>query len=288
MRKIILIIGLLLFTGVVFRDSPLRGQPLSKPRYISLAPSTTEILFALGLGDNIVGVSSFCNYPKEAQGKPKVGSFSSPNIEAILSMKPDCVFCTGLEQARAVQQLRRLGLKVYVSDPSSVEELFESISEIGAVTLRQREAEGLVAGMRSDIAAVGEKIKDIPPDKRVRVFIEIWHEPLMTAGKGSFIDGLVYLAGGINIAHKVVRPYCNYSAEKVISLDPQVIILAYMNKEAPLKLVEGRFGWRQIDAVKNKRVFNDIDPDTLLRPGPRVTEGLKALYKKLYENEAKP
>ncbi|MFA5156410.1 MAG: cobalamin-binding protein [Candidatus Omnitrophota bacterium] len=257
-----------------------------KPRYISLAPSTTEILFALGLADSIVGVSTFCNYPEAAGDKPAVGSFSSPNIEKIISLKPDYIFCTGLEQAQAVQELRRLGFNVYVSDPSSAEELFASINEIAKITAKAEEAGRLINRMREDISAINEKVKLVLPADRVRVFIEIWHEPLMTAGKGSFVDELVSLAGGINVAHEVIRPYCNYSAEKVIDLNPQVIILAYMDKEPPLKLVEGRFGWKDIDAVKNRRVFNDIDPDTLLRPGPRITKGLEELYKKLYEAKA--
>jgi iron complex transport system substrate-binding protein len=279
MKRIILIISLLFLSG---------AAPVGKPRYISLAPSTTEILFALGLADDIVGVSSFCNYPPEAKTKPHMGNFSSPNIEKILSARPDHVFCTGLEQAPVVQELRGLKLNVYVSDPSNSEELFASIEQIGKITARDKEAAALINTMRNDIAGISEKVKLIPQGQRVKVFMEIWHEPLMTAGKGSFVDELISLSGGINVAHEVVRPYCNYSAEKVIDLDPQVIILAYMDKEPPLKLVEGRFGWKNIDAVKNKRVFNDIDPDTLLRPGPRITEGLKSLYKKLYENETKP
>jgi iron complex transport system substrate-binding protein len=120
----------------------------------------------------------------------------------------------------------------------------------------------------------------------VKVFVEIWHEPLMTAGKGSFIDELITMAGGINVAHNVVRPFCNYSAEKVISLDPECIIMTYMDKETPLKLLESRFGWGQIKAVKDKRVFNDIDPDILLRPGPRITDGLKEIFKRLYPQNA--
>jgi iron complex transport system substrate-binding protein len=274
MNKIILIISLFLLTGADFAGSP---------RYISLAPSTTEILFSLGLAENIVGVSSFCNYPAEAKAKPKAGSFSSPNIEKIISLKPDYIFCTGLEQAHTVQELRRLNFNVYVSDPVSTEELFVSIAEIGKITGRDKEAAELVSRMRNDIAQVNERVKLIPLTERVRVFIEIWHEPLMTAGKGSFVDELISLAGGINVAHEAVRPYCNYSSEKVIELDPQVIILAYMDKEPPLRIVENRFGWKEISAVKNKRVYNDIDPDILLRPGPRITEGLRQLYKKFYE-----
>jgi iron complex transport system substrate-binding protein len=254
----------------------------SSPRYISLAPSTTEILFALGLDEEIVGVSQYCNYPPQALTKEKVGSFSQPNIEKIISLKPDIIFSTGLEQAPIVNELRRLKFNVYVGDPATIEQLLNSISEIGKIVRREEAAAELIKKMKNDIGQVTIKAKLIPNDKKVKVFVEIWHEPMMTAGKGSFIDEMISLAGGINVAHDTIRPFSNFSAEKVIALNPQIIILAYMDKELPLNLLEGRFGWKDIEAVREKRVFNDINPDLLLRPGPRITEGLKELHKKMY------
>jgi iron complex transport system substrate-binding protein len=236
----------------------------------------------LGLDEEIVGVSTYCNYPIQAKNKTKVGDFSRPNIEKIISLKPDYIFCTGLEQAPVIAQLRQLNLNVYVADPVSIAELFKSIKEIGEIIHKPKEASALIENMESEIEEVAFKIKLIPQEDRVKVFVEIWHEPLMTAAKGSFVDELITLAGGINIAHDLIRPYCNFSAEKVINLNPQCIILAYMDREAPLKLVQQRFGWDKIDAVKNERVFNDIDPDILLRPGPRITKGLAEIYKRLY------
>ncbi|MEI6831249.1 MAG: cobalamin-binding protein [Candidatus Omnitrophota bacterium] len=276
MKKIILI-GI--FINIFFSCAA------AQPRYISLAPSTTEILFALGLDEEIVGVSTYCNYPAQTKDKTKVGNFSSPSIEKIISLNPDYIFCTGLEQAPVIAQLRQLNLNVYVADPVSVEELFKTINEIGEITHKVREASLLIEKMKNEIEEVASEVKLISQRERVKVFVEIWHEPLMTAAKGSFVDELITLAGGINIAHNLIRPYCNFSAEKVINLNPQCIILAYMDKEAPLKLVQQRFGWDKIDAVKNKRVFNDIDPDTLLRPGPRITKGLSQLYKKFYPGD---
>jgi iron complex transport system substrate-binding protein len=256
----------------------------TKPRYISLAPSTTEILFALGLDDEIVGVSSYCNYPPQAKNKAKAGDFSSPNMEQIFFLRPDYIFCTGLEQDKTISQLRSFKFKVNVSDPATVSELFSSIEEIGEITNKRAEAARLINAMKDDINLISSKIKLIPDDKKTRVFLEIWHEPLMTAGKGSFVDELISLAGGINIARDLTRPYSNFSAEKVVSLNPQCIILAYMDKEAPVKLLSARLGWDRVDAVIKNRVFNDIDPDILLRPGPRITKGLKELYKRLYSN----
>lgn len=273
MRKISLILALALLTWI---------NAEAAPRYISLAPSTTEILFRLNLGDDIVGVSSYCDYPLEAKAKEKIGDFSHPNIEKIIFLKPDYIFCTGLEQAPVIEELRRLKLNVYAADPANIEELLQTILDIGRITHKEKEAAALVGKMSADLGKVKAKAQLIPQDKRVKVFVEIWHEPLMTAGRGSFIDELITLAGGINVAHDVPRPYCYFSAEQVVSLNPGRIILTYMDKQPPLKLVESRFGWRNIDAVKNKMVFNDIDPNALLRPGPRITEGLQELQKRLY------
>ena len=254
----------------------------ASPKYISLAPSTTEILFALGLDEEIVGVSSFCNYPPQTITKVNVGDFSHPNMEKIISLKPDYIFCTGLEQAPAIEELRSLGFNVYVADPKTVEELLRTIVDIAAITRRGKEANALIWDMKTEIDKIKEKVKPIPKHLRVKVFIEIWYEPLMTAGGGSFVDELITLAGGVNIAHNIPRPYSYFSAENVIRFNPGCIIMAYMDKENPLELIEGRSGWDTIKAVKNKQVFNDINPDTLLRPGPRIIEGLKELYKRLY------
>lgn len=285
MRKTVLIISFL-FLGIfplVSSEMTLAGKiPENTPRIISLAPSTTEILFALGLGDQIVGVSSFCNYPPQAQNKEKVGDFSRPNIEKILFLKPDYIFCTGLEQASSVTELRRLNLKVYVADPKNIKDLFSSIRDIANITGKTKEAEGLIKGMQSEIEQINSKVKLIAESKRPKVFIEIWHEPLTTAGKGSFIDEMISLAGGVNIAYDTKRAYSIFSPEEVIRRNPECIILAYMDQEKPATLVAGRFGWKEISAVKNKRLYNDINPDILLRPGPRVVKGLKEIYKRLY------
>jgi iron complex transport system substrate-binding protein len=175
-----------------------------------------------------------------------------------------------------------LGFSVYVADPVNIQELFRTILEIGKITHKEGAASLLVEVMKSRAQVVLSKTKLIPQDKRVRVFVEIWYEPLMTAAKGSFVDELITLAGGVNIAHDLIRPYCNFSAEKVISLNPQCIILAYMDRQAPLELVRQRFGWERTDAVRNGRVFSDINPDILLRPGPRIVQGLEEIYQKLY------
>ena len=292
MRKINFIValgtGLLVFGVALTRSVPAGTVPSQagtapvKPRYISLAPATTEILFALGLDEEIVGVSSFCNYPLKAKTKEKVGTFSQPNVEKIISLKPDIIFCTGLEQTPVVNALRQLNLKVYVSDPSNIKELLNSIRDIGRLTGREKEADTLINKMEQVLGQVNVKVKLIPPEKRLKVFIEIWHDPLMTVGKKSFVDEVLTLAGGINIAADTLQPYLYFSPEQVIKRNPDCIIQTYMSENEPLKTIEKRLGWKEISAVKHGRVYNDINPDILLRPGPRIVEGLQELHKKLY------
>ena len=281
MKKEVLLVIVILET---FLLSNSRAFTLETPRQkiISLAPSTTEILFALGLDEEIIGVSTFCDYPPEAKDKEKVGTFSQPNIEKILFLKPDIIFCTGLEQAITVRELRQLNLKVYVSDPTNIDELFTSIKDMARLIHKEKKAEGLIKNMKIKIEEINLKVKSVPQEKRPKVFVEIWHGPLMTAGKGSFLDELIYLAGGINIAHDTKRPYSYFSLEQIIKRNPDCIILGYMDSgENQIKVGE-RFGWREIKAVKNNRIYNDINPDLLLRPGPRLIEGLEEIYKRLY------
>ncbi|MDD5166183.1 MAG: cobalamin-binding protein [Candidatus Omnitrophica bacterium] len=279
MKKIYIIAYLVLASfGLSFAET----TTPKNPRYISLAPSTTEILFALGLDKEIVGVSSYCNYPPEAKTKESIGNFSRPNIEKILSLEPDCIFCTGLEQAPIIDELKRLNLKVYASDPRNIKELFDSIRDIAKITRKNREAEDLIKDMQIQIDDITSQAKSIPRNKRLKVFIEIFNDPLTTAGKGTFIDELITMAGGINIAGDTIRPYTIFSQEEVIKRNPDCIIIAYMGQEKPAELMLKRFAWDSISALKNNRIYNDIDPDTLLRPGPRVVSGLKEIYKRLY------
>jgi len=251
-------------------------------RFISLSPAATEILFSLGLDKQIIGDTTYCNYPEAAKKVEKVGTFSEPNIEKIVSLNPDIIFTTGLEQAPAVERLKSLGLKVVVSDPKNLNELFDSIREIGQATGKTGAADSLIEQIRKDIESVKLKVAKIPQEKRPDVFLEVWYDPIMTAGHGSIVDEILTLAGGKNIAYDTPRAYSRFSAETIIKRNPDVIILAYMSKEDVKNLVAKRMGWQDIKAVKNERIISDINPDILLRPSPRIVNGLKEIYKHLY------
>jgi iron complex transport system substrate-binding protein len=248
-------------------------------RWVSLAPATTEILFALGAGSEVVGVTSYCNYPEEAGSKEIIGSFSQPNMEKIVSLKPDIVFCTGLEQQTAIDSLRRLKLEVCVSDPKNLAELYASIIDIGKRVGREEQARELTEAMREEVERVRQAAAKFT--RKPKVFAEIWNDPLMTAGVGSFVDELITIAGGTNIAHDTVRPYCRFSEEQVLERDPDIIVLLYPHREEAMQIMRERTGWSRITAVKNKHVYADINQDILIRPGPRLVKGLRLLQQKI-------
>ncbi|MCM8791368.1 MAG: cobalamin-binding protein [Candidatus Omnitrophica bacterium] len=265
------------------------GEALAAGRHriVSLAPSTTEILFALGAGDEVVGVSQLCDYPDAAVSKEKVGTFSQPNIEKIISLKPDIIFCTGLEQAPVITKLRQLGLHIFVSDPSSFEDIFLSIQRIGELIGRSAEASLIISRLKEDFAELARKTAQTPENRRPGVYVEIWHSPIMTAGKGSFLDEMISAAGGKNIAGDIGKQFCSVSPEVILERDPDFIFLAYMENEAAPDAVLKRPGWQNVSAVKNGRVYSDIEPNTLLRPGPRLVEGARKLQERLYHQDEK-
>lgn len=268
--------------GIIFLCTPATAGQLPKSRIISLTPASTEILFALGLDDSIIGVSSYCNWPAGAIEKEKVGSFSNPNIEKIIALSPDLVILTGMEQEYLKNILTRLKIEYFSVDPSNLDELLISIREIGNITHRKSEAKALVDEINSVINKIKDAVSGLPVSERRKVYLEIWHDPIMSVGGDSFVDDMIKTAGGINITHELKRSFSKIDPEYVIYRNPDVIILAYMKPGQWIK--NSRIGWGRVDAVLNNRVFSDIDPDIILRPGPRVKEGLVELYRKFYES----
>src|SRR4030042_989716 len=169
-------------------------------RIISLAPSNTEILFALGLGDRVVGVTDYCNYPPEATTKPSVGDYTEPNIEAIIAMEPDLVVATE-EHETEIAQLESHGITVVGLNPTTIAEVLASIALVGQITGQEAEAASVVNDMQNRIKAVTDKTSMLSETEKTRVFYIIWHDPIWTAGAGSFANALIQIGGGGNIAH---------------------------------------------------------------------------------------
>ncbi len=255
-------------------------------RLVSFAPSNTEILFALGLGDKVVGVSDFCDYPEAAKAIERVGSYFEPNVEKVFSLSPDLVLApTGLPQL--IAKLEELGVPAMILAPSDMEGILADIQLVGKATGTETEAEVLVYEMRERIAVVTEKAAGVK--ERPRVFCEIdatdpsrpW-----TTGPGSFMDAMIGLSGGTNVAADAESPWVQLSAEEIIAEDPQLIILADSKYGVTAESVRERPGWEVITAVKEGAIY-DIDDDLISRPGPRIVDGLvtvaRIIHPELFE-----
>ena len=257
------------------RNVTISSEPQS---IISLAPSNTEILFALGLGDRLIAVSEYCNYPPEAQNKAKIGGFSTVNIEKVVDLTPDLVLATGGVQETLVEELERLGLTVIALDAKSIEDVLENLRVVGKAAGQLEAAIELRANLEQRIKAVTDKTKDLLDSQRPRVFYEVQYDPLMTAGPGTFIDDLIHLAGGVNIASDAAAKYPVYNLETLIERNPEVIIISFWHGSiaASVEAVKSRKRWQIIDAVKNNRVYG-INADLVSRPGPRIVDGIEEM-----------
>ncbi|WP_239617748.1 ABC transporter substrate-binding protein [Cohnella mopanensis] len=252
-------------------------------KIVSTSVSETEILFALGLGDKVVGVSDYDNYPPEVLEKQKVGGVTEPNVEAIISLEPDLVI-TGISiKDTAVEKLRSLDLKLVKTEPKSIDDVLGNILLFGQISDKQTEAEALVAQMKEDVRKVTEAAATIKPEDKKKVYIEF--SPGWTVGKGEFMDELITLAGGVNIASDM-QGWNPINEEKVIADNPDVIIytLNITDDKSGKKLedlIQGRSGWDKIKAIADKQLVG-MDGDILSRPGPRITEALKQLSEGIY------
>lgn len=249
-------------------------------RIVSLTPSNTEILFALGLGDRLVGVTTYCDYPLEAKKKPKVGSLKA-NVEQVVALKPDLVVAKWTLNKDAVVALRKLDIPVLCVEPESVDSVYKAIRIIARITGTKETGEEIIQKIEAKLSMVEEKLRSLDPGKRLNVFIEVGADPLFTAGKGTYVDELVTLAGGVNVAADV-KGYQMYSSESVVEKNPDVILAAdsyYVNVKDAIKK---RPGWEQIRAVQGNRVIDYLDSNLINRCGPRVAEAVEAIACALY------
>jgi iron complex transport system substrate-binding protein len=262
--------------SVLLRETP--------RRIVSLAPSVTEILFAVGAGPQVVGDTRFCNYPSEAKGLPKIGGYTAKtiNIEAVVDLTPDLVIAGTASQKPVVEALEKLNIPVLVLAPGSFEAVYTGIKQIGAVTNHAQEAEAMVVQMRTRVDAVTAKVATVPADRRPSVFWEVFDAPLTTAGPNTFIGQMIQLAGATNIFGDAREDYPQVSAELVVERNPD-IILGPTTQSTTLTpdLVAQRPGWAKITALRNGRIYL-LDNDMTTRAGPRLVDALEALAKALY------
>lgn len=260
--------------------------PRSPQRIISLAPSITEILFALQLEERIVGVSNFCQFPPPAARKEKIGDYAHPSLEKIVALKPDLVI--GLaegELKNLVERLAELNIPVYISNPGNVADIIASIRRIGVLTSANEKGIEIAVVMEQRVKQIQERVKSLPRPRALHV---LNFDPLLCAGKGTFIHDLIRLAGGQNLAEKAGGKYPRLSLEEVLAMDPEVILLASMKSADPLNEQRRWWErWRPIRAVRQGRIYV-LDADLIHRPGPRIISGLaevaRALHPQVFMN----
>ncbi|MCX8126371.1 MAG: cobalamin-binding protein [Dehalococcoidia bacterium] len=251
-------------------------------RLVSLAPSNTEILFAIGLGDSVVGVTQYCDFPEEAKSKPKIGGFSTADVEKIVSLSPDLVMATRIHEKEVIPALERVGLKVFGLNPRTVDEVLDSIMLTGRVTGQLPVAERLVGELRARIKAVVSRTDNLPQDRRPRVLYINWPDPIKTAGKDTFADDLIKKAGGTNVAGDLTG-YSNISLESIVARNPQVIIVSGMGETRRRTynaiVSETRLGGVE---ARVKGMVYEIDSPIIERPGPRLILALEQVAKYLH------
>jgi len=258
------------------REVTLAGPPA---RIVSLVPSVTEIVFALGAEDRLVGVTDFDDYPPGARRKPRVGGMLAPSLEVIASLRPDLVVATTEgNREETVAQLRRLGIPVYLVAAPGLADVWDVIARLGVLTGREAAAGPLVAGLRARVRAVEQAVAGAP---RPRVLYVLWPEPLIVPGREALVTELIARAGGRSITAEAGDAYPRFALEAAVARAPEVILLA--NHSASAGPID-RARWRGLESLPAIRAgrLHGVDGDLLHRYGPRVVDGLEAIARAIH------
>ncbi|MEE8409823.1 MAG: cobalamin-binding protein [Myxococcota bacterium] len=267
----------LAFVASVLAAPPqwLGSRPTRVERIVSLAPSATELLFAIGAGDRVVGVTRFDDRPPAVRQLPKVGGFIDPDPEAVLALEPDLVVAIPTSAGRArIDTLARLGMSVLVLPGASIDDLWITLETLGEVTGTVARATALSAELQQRLDGIGTRHRNLQP---IRVLVVVGRRPLIAAGNGTFFDGLLGLVGAVNVVQRG-GTYPQLDLEAVVALDPEVIVDVTIGTPESGEVFWARA--RQVRAVERGRVVQLTD-DSLLRPGPRLADGLAMLARAL-------
>jgi iron complex transport system substrate-binding protein len=275
-RKLINILLFSLLTAYCLLCTVSYAEPPG--RIISLAPALTEILYAAGLGNNIVGVTAFCDHPEEAKAKPKIGGMSNPSLEAVISLRPDIVVMTTDGNPKEFQQrLHSMDIKTYVFESLTLNELPDGIRKMGIALDEKEGFETLALKIEQTISRFHLK----KPEKKKKVLFIIWPEPLIAAGPQTAIDDTINLLGAVNIAGEAKIRYPKYSLEEIYRQSPDIIFIGKGHKDMK-KVAAGILNrLAHVNAVKNNRVY--YVSDSLYRNGPRIMHGIEELAEYLKE-----
>jgi len=256
-------------------------------RIVSLAPSLTEMIVAIGAQDVLVGRTSACDHPKEIIADiPIVGGFGKPSLETLLALAPTAIVDTDLEDESMAARFEALGIRHVRIRCKRVDDIPAGIRTLGDLAGRKGPAEQLAARLEQALEAARDTLQ--AATNRPGVYVEIWHDPFMTAGKHTYLTDLIRLAGGKNIAGEVNQEYFRVSPEFVLTRNPDVVICAYMASGQDVsQMVRRRQGWENVRALETGALFCNENNDILLRPGPRVLEGIEALKRCIARSQTK-
>lgn len=248
-------------------------------RAVSLAPNLTEIVFAVGAGDRLVGVTTFCNYPEETKKIQKIGDTMNPNIENIIALKPQIVLISTASQIETFTKvLDEQGILYFVTNPQNLDGIYKSVTTIGDIFGREDQADEVVTSLKKRVAGIESLIFS---EKPVKTFLQISREPLYTIGKESFITDLIRRAGGVSATADIESAYPKLSKETALALNPDAIVLSESDdNNAPNEV------FKNSPAVKNAKVFR-INADIISRPAPRIVDALEQLARALHPENMK-
>lgn len=265
------------YSDALGREVILQSEP---KRIVALAPSITEILYFIGLGDRVVGVTRFSNYPPETRDKPKVGSYIDLNIEKIIDLAPDLVIGTiDGNRKSVVDLLEQAGIPVFITNPTKIEGIIETIAEVGKVCGVKERAESLADDLSRRIKIVYNRVNKL---SRPTVFLQINLKPIMTVNRETFLNDLIQAAGGRNLAANEPINYPRLSLEEVIQRKPEIIIISSMERSGQFEQARLNWlTWKNIPAVQNGRVYL-IDSDLIDRPSPRIVLGLETMARMIH------
>lgn len=250
-------------------------------RIVSLAPSNTEILFAIGAGPHVVGVTQWCNYPAAAQAIEQVAGYSDLNIERITAAQPDLIVAARGNDLEGLQSLRQMGVPIFALNVQSVESMLDAVSRLGQLTGNVVQADSLIGQLRRRMARVDQRIASRP---RPRVMWGYVAEPVYTAGPGSLIDDVIERAGGENVARGAQGTWPQVSLETIVAWAPQVLLTSLGKGMQPAGEVERLMqvdGWKDLPAIRDGRLVH-VDGDLLTRAGPRLVDAVELLADQLH------
>lgn len=251
--------------------------PEQPARLVTLAASLTEIVFALGQGQRLVGVEQFSDYPEAARALPKVGSYINPDVERVVALRPDLVLAIkDGNPYHSVARLEGLGLPVYAVDPRNLRGVIATVGEIGALL----GVEGLARQLATELSHRLERLQSLTAGllQRPRVFFQIGTTPIVAVGSHTFLDELITTAGAVNLTAGKI-PYPRFSQEQVVALRPDIIVITSMTRgEVFDKVKDGWRRWPSLPAVRDNRIFL-VDSDLVDRPAPRIFDGLEQLFR---------